>query len=197
MQTGAAQEIRADGKVRLPPGQRLTTGWPVLHYGSIPRIDLETWRFHVWGLVGQEKTFTWDEFNALGQTRDVSDIHCVTTWSKFDNEWEGIPFKAFWDAISPKPEAKYAMLHCYGGYTTNVPIADLLQPHVLFAHSHNGEPLTREHGAPLRLVIPHLYFWKSAKWIGGIQLLSEDRPGFWETYGYHMYGDPWKEQRYA
>lgn len=197
MQTGTAQEIRPDGKVRLPPGQRLTAGWPVLHYGSIPRIDLDTWRFHVWGLVDEEKTFTWEEFLALGKTREVNDIHCVTTWSKYDNEWEGVPFEAFWEAISPKPEAKYAMLHCYGGYTTNVAVADLLQPQVMFAHRHNGEPLTREHGWPLRLVIPHLYFWKSAKWIGGIQLLAEDRPGFWETYGYHMRGDPWKEQRYA
>jgi DMSO/TMAO reductase YedYZ molybdopterin-dependent catalytic subunit len=169
----------------------------VLHYGSIPRIDLESWKFHVWGLVEEEKSFNWDEFNALGETRDVSDIHCVTTWSKYDNEWEGVPFSALMDTIRLKPEAKYAMLHSYGGYTTNVPLEDLMQDGVLFARSHNGEPLTKDHGWPLRLVVPHLYFWKSAKWVGGIQFLERDRPGFWETYGYHIYGDPWREERYS
>ena len=197
MASAAAPELRPDGKLRLPPGQHLTSGWPVLHYGSIPRIDLESWRLHAWGLVEEEKSFRWDQFNALGQGKDVSDIHCVTTWSKYDNEWTGIRFKAFMDAIQVKPVAKYVMVHSYGGYTTNVPLEDLMQDGVLFAHSHNGQPLAREHGWPLRLVVPHLYFWKSAKWIGGMQFLDRDRPGFWETYGYHIYGDPWKEERYS
>jgi DMSO/TMAO reductase YedYZ molybdopterin-dependent catalytic subunit len=169
----------------------------VLHYGSIPRIELENWKFHVWGLVDEEKSFTWEQFNALGQGKDTNDIHCVTTWSKYDNTWDGIPFAAFLEAISVKPEAKHVMVHSYGGYTTNVPLEDLMRDGVLFAHSHNGEPLTREHGWPLRLVVPRLYFWKSAKWVGGMQFLDRDRPGFWETYGYHNYGDPWREERYS
>ena len=126
----ATKEMRPDGKLRLPPGQHLTTGWPVLHYGSIPRIDLESWKFHVWGLVEEEKTFNWEEFNALGSTTELNDIHCVTTWSKYDNTWEGIPFKAFLDTIKLKPEAKYAMIHSYGGYTTNVPLEDLMREQV-------------------------------------------------------------------
>ncbi|MCA9822787.1 MAG: molybdopterin-dependent oxidoreductase, partial [Dehalococcoidia bacterium] len=146
MATAATREMRPDGKVRLPPGQHLTQGWPVLHYGNVPRIDLENWRFHVWGLVNEEKSFTWEQFNALGQTRDTSDIHCVTTWSKYDNTWEGIPFAAFLEAIDVKPEAKHVMVHSYGSYTTNVPLEDLMADGVLFAHSHNGEPLTKEHG---------------------------------------------------
>ena len=197
MTQSATRETRPDGKLRLPPGQRLTTGWPVLHYGGIPRLDTDDWRFHVWGLVEAERSFTWDEFNALGEMADTSDIHCVTTWSKFDNEWTGVPYRALHEAIAPKPEAKVAMVHSYGGYTTNVPIDDLLAEGVLFARTHDGRPLEKEHGWPMRLVVPHLYFWKSAKWVGGIQYIAEDRPGFWEMYGYHMYGDPWKEQRYS
>ena len=197
MAQSATREVRTDGRLRLPPGQRLTEGWPVLHYGAIPRLDPEAWRFHVWGLVEEERKFTWDEFNTLGETSDTSDIHCVTTWSKFDNEWEGVPFRALYDQIKVKPEAKAVMVHSYGGYTTNVPLDDLLAEGVLFARKHNGEPLTKEHGWPIRLVVPNLYFWKSAKWVGGMQFIDEDRPGFWEMYGYHMYGDPWREQRYS
>lgn len=193
----ATREMRPDGKVRLPPGQRLTDGWPVLHYGSIPRIDLANWKLQVWGEVEEEKSFTWEEFNALGQSSEKNDIHCVTTWSKYDNEWQGVPFSAFLDAIKLKPTAKYAMIQSYGGYTTNVPVADLMQAQVMFAHSHSGQELSKEHGWPMRLVVPHLYFWKSAKWIGGIQFIPQDRPGFWETYGYHIYGDPWNEERYS
>ena len=191
------KEIRVDGRLRLPPGQRLTDGWPVLHYGSIPRLDLSNWQFHAWGLVEKEQKWNWEEFNALGTIEDTSDIHCVTTWSKYDNTWEGIPFEAFLEKVKPKSTAKYVMVHSYGGYTTNIPLEDLKKDGVLFAHSHNEKPLEKEHGWPLRLVVPELYFWKSAKWIGGIQFLDEDRAGFWETYGYHIYGDPWKEQRYS
>jgi DMSO/TMAO reductase YedYZ molybdopterin-dependent catalytic subunit len=197
MASAQSAEIRTDGKLRLPPGQRLTPGWPVLHYGSIPRLDKDSWRFHVWGLVEEEKSYDWESFNAVGQVEEFNDIHCVTTWSKYDNTWNGIPFKELFDQWNVKPEATHAMLHCYGGYTTNVPLSDLLAEQVMFAHSHDGEEISAEHGGPIRLVVPHLYFWKSAKWVGGIQFLNEDRPGFWETYGYHMYGDPWKEQRYS
>ena len=159
MATPATTELRPDGKLRLPPGQHLTTGWPVLHYGSVPRIDLDKWRFKVWGLVEEEVEFTWDEFNALGQASDVSDIHCVTTWSKYDNEWQGVPFKALFEKLKVKPEGRYVMVHSYGGYTTNLPLVDLLRDDVLFVHTHNGEPLSRDHGWPMRLVVPHLYFW--------------------------------------
>ena len=134
--------MRPDGKLRLPPGQHLTTGWPVLHYGSIPRIDLDSWRFHVWGLVEEEKSFTWDEFNALGTTTELNDIHCVTTWSKYDNTWEGVPFAALLDQVKLKPEANFAMLHSYGGYTTNVPLADSRRPGDV-ATKHDGEELTK------------------------------------------------------
>jgi len=197
MDTTTSAEVRADGKLRLPPGQHLTPGWPVLHYGSMPRLELESWRFHVWGLVSEELAFSWDGFNSLGHVNTVNDIHCVTTWSKYDNHWGGVPFRALLARARVKPEARFVMLHSYGGYTTNVPLEDLDRDDVLLATHHGGEPLTLEHGWPLRMVIPHLYFWKSAKWIGGIQFLDEDRPGFWETYGYHMYGDPWEEQRYS
>ena len=197
MATAMTKELRPDGKLRLPPGQHLTQGWPVLHYGSIPRISLETWKFHVWGLVEEEKSFTWDEFNALGENTEVNDIHCVTTWSKYDNEWKGIPFRALMDQLKLKPEARYAMLHSYGGYTTNVPLKDLLDDQVMFAHTHNGEPLTPEHGWPLRLVVPHLYFWKGAKWVKEMIFLDRDLLGFWELRGYSNTADPWRDDRFA
>ncbi len=182
---------------RIPPNQRLTEGWPVLTYGGTPRIDLKEWRFVVAGEVEEEVSFTWQEFSALPQTTLTSDIHCVTGWSKLDNEWQGVAFGDLMQRIRPKPQAQHVMVHCYGGYTTNVPLADLLQDGALFAHTHNGKPLPSEHGGPLRLVVPHLYFWKSAKWARGLLFLPEDRPGFWEQYGYHIRGDPWKEERYS
>ena len=181
---------------RLPPGQRLDSGWPVLHYDAIPRIDMATWRFHVFGLVERQVELSWDEFKALPQTRVNSDIHCVTTWSKFDNDWEGVRFRDLVAAANPLPEARYVMFHSYGGYTTNVPLEELGGDDILLAHSHDGQPLTPEHGGPLRGMIPHLYFWKSAKWVRGIEFMADDRPGFWEQYGYHMHGDPWTEERY-
>jgi len=182
---------------RLPPGQKPTDGWPVLNYGGIPRIDAATWRFRVWGLVEEDKEWTWDEFLALPQISDVSDIHCVTQWSKFDNEWEGISWRELLRHVKPLPDAKHVMAHCYGGYTTNIALADLDDDDVLFAFKHNGQPLAPEHGGPMRLVVPKLYFWKSAKWIRGVEFIGEERPGFWEMYGYHIHGDPWKEERYS
>lgn len=193
----STREIRADGRVRLPPGQRLTDGWPVLHYGGIPNVDLTAWKLDIFGLVENELSFTWDEFMALPQVSDVSDIHCVTTWSKYDNEWEGVRFSDLFELTRPLPEAQHVIFHSYGGYTTNVSIEELQGPENLLAHTHNGEPLTPEHGGPLRGVVPQLYFWKSAKWVRGMEFVAQDRPGFWEMYGYHMHGDPWKEERYG
>ncbi|MEX2373830.1 MAG: sulfite oxidase-like oxidoreductase [Dehalococcoidia bacterium] len=192
-----SQEPRDDGRVRLPPGQRLTDGWPVLHYGSIPRIDLAEWRLQIFGLVEEEQTLTWDEFMALEQVSSHNDIHCVTTWSKFDNDWEGVRFTDLQALVRVKPEAKHVVFHSYGGYTTNVPLAELQAPGNMLVHTHDGAPLTPEHGWPLRGLVPNLYFWKSAKWIRGIEFVAQDRPGFWEMYGYHMHGDPWTEERYG
>jgi DMSO/TMAO reductase YedYZ molybdopterin-dependent catalytic subunit len=182
---------------RLPPGQKLTEGWPVLHYGSIPKIELDTWKFELSGLVDEPVSFTWQEFMALPQVTITNDIHCVTTWSKFDNTWTGVPVRELLKRVQLKPEAKHVMIQAFGGYTTNLPIADLDLENNLLAHTHNGESLTRDHGWPLRLVVPHLYFWKSAKWVRGFQFLPQDKPGFWEMYGYHNRGDPWKEERYS
>ena len=185
------------GGQRLPPGQRLTENWPVLTYGSNPRIDLKTWELRVTGLVEQEVTLNWEQFMALPQTRTRSDIHCVTTWSRYDNDWEGVLMRDIFALARPLPEAKVAMFHSYGGYTTNVALEELMGDDSLFAHTHDGQPISADHGGPLRGVVPKLYFWKSAKWVRGVELLSEDRPGFWEMYGYHMHGDPWTEERYG
>ncbi len=193
----ATQELRPDGRRRLPPGQRLTEGWPVLHYGGIPQVDLATWQLEITGLVEEPMSFTWDEFMALPQYDSTSDIHCVTTWSKYDNRWQGVRFVDLQALVRPLPEAKHVIFHSYGGYTTNVPLDELQDSINLLAHTHNGEPLTPEHGAPLRGVVPNLYFWKSAKWIRGLEFVAQDRAGFWEMYGYHMHGDPWEEERYG
>ena len=182
---------------RLPAGQKLTDGWPVLQYGNTPAVDIATWKFSIVGLVDEEVHFTWDEFLALPQTTVRSDIHCVTHWSKFDNDWTGVRFRDVLARATLSPRAKYVMVHSYGGYTTNVALEELMGDDVLFAHEHNREPLTKEHGWPLRLVVPKLYFWKSAKWVRGIVLMDSDKPGFWEMYGYHIHGDPWKEERYS
>jgi DMSO/TMAO reductase YedYZ molybdopterin-dependent catalytic subunit len=185
---------RDDG--RLPSGQSLTLKWPVLHEGAIPAFDSARWRFSVRGLVDNPFELTWDKFQQLPHTKVTADFHCVTTWSKFDNRWEGVPFSVIAEKARPQPEAKFVMVKAEGGYTTNVPLADLLRDDVLFADKHEPELLTPEHGGPLRLVVPHLYAWKSAKWVRSLDFIAEDRAGFWEQVGYHMYGDPFKEQRY-
>jgi len=181
---------------RLPPGQALTLKWPVLHYGSIPRFDPATWDFRIADLVEKPVRLNWDEFNRLPQTEIVSDIHCVTRWSRFDNRWQGVLFTEVMKLVKPRPEAGFALVHGEQGYTANVPLDALMRPSTLFALKHDGEPLAPEHGYPLRLVVPHLYFWKSVKWVRGFELAAADQPGFWEQNGYHMYGDPWKEQRF-
>ena len=181
---------------RLPPGQYLTKGWPVLNYGDVPRTRLTGWNFRVWGLVEQPQEWSYEQFLALAETRVECDVHCVTRWSKYDNVFEGVPFLTVAGRVQPKPEARYVMVHAENGFTANLPLADLMRDTVLFAHKHNGRELEPDHGWPLRLVVPHLYFWKSAKWVRGLEFLANDRPGFWEQYGYHMRGDPWKEERY-
>ena len=184
-------------KNRLPPRQVLTKKWPVLHYGQVPRVDLATWRFEVSGLVEQPLSLTYDEILALPHQNTVCDIHCVTRWSRLDNRFEGIPVQEILRRARPKPEATFVLVHADPDYTTNLPLADLDRPENLLAFRHDGADLTPEHGWPLRLLVPHLYFWKSAKWVRGFELLDFDMPGFWEQNGYHMLGDPWREQRYG
>ena len=182
---------------RLPPGQVLTDKWPVLHYGSVPKVDLGSWSFRVFGLVERERRWTWEEFQSLPRVEVRNDIHCVTRWSKFDNLWQGVAVKEVLREAGVRPEARYAIAHAEQGFTANLPIAELLKDDVLLALRHGGEDLTPEHGWPLRLVVPGRYFWKSAKWIRGLELAAADRPGFWEQNGYHNDADPWKEQRFS
>jgi DMSO/TMAO reductase YedYZ molybdopterin-dependent catalytic subunit len=182
---------------RLPPGQHLVRDWPVLDLGRQPDVSHERWRLKIGGMVEHPVTLDWEAFMALPQTNLRTDIHCVTTWSRYDNDWSGVSTRDLLDLVMPRDEAAFVMLHGYDGYTTNVPLADFAAPDALVAHGWQGGPLTREHGSPARLVIPHLYFWKSAKWISGIELLGADKAGFWEVNGYHMRGDPWAEERYG
>ncbi|MCA3749119.1 MAG: sulfite oxidase-like oxidoreductase [Rubrobacter sp.] len=188
----------ARGRERVPPGQYLVGDrWPVLTYGPTPKVDLESWDFRVVGLVENPLRLTWEEWEELPRVEVKADMHCVTSWSKLDNLWGGVRARHLLELAGPKPEARYVSVFCDGGYTTNLPLEELYEEDALFATHHDGEPLTPEHGWPLRLVVPRLYAWKSAKWVRGIELLSEDRPGFWEQNGYHNYGDPWREQRYS
>jgi DMSO/TMAO reductase YedYZ molybdopterin-dependent catalytic subunit len=182
---------------RLPPGQRATEKWPVLHYGKVPSIDVARWTFTISGLVEKERTLTYEEFTARPQVEVFSDIHCVTTWSRFNNFWTGVSTGMIKEIAGIKAEAKYVIVQGAGGFTTNLSLEDFFQPDVLLALKHDAQPLTAEHGAPVRLVVPRLYFWKSAKWVTGIEFVARDRPGFWEKAGYHMHGDPWQEERYA
>lgn len=182
---------------RLPPGQHLVRDWPVLDLGAQPDIAIDRWRLKVGGMVARPVTLDWAGLMALPQTSLRSDIHCVTTWSRYDNDWTGVLTRDLLALVEPRDEAAFLMLHGYDGYTTNVPLADFADAQAILVHSWQGKPLERAHGGPLRLVIPHLYFWKSAKWLRGIDLLGADKPGFWEQDGYHMRGDPWDEQRYG
>ena len=186
---------RAEG--RLPPGQSLTLKWPVLHYGHVPVFNPSHWDFKVSGLLESPRTFSWNDFRALPQTEVTSDFHCVTRWSRLDNRWKGVLFTDVLKRVQPKPRAEFVLVLAEEGYTSNIPLKDLARPDVLFAFEHDGQPLSADHGGPVRLVVPHLYFWKSVKWVRGFMLLDHDRLGFWERNGYHAYGDPWKEQRYS
>jgi len=182
---------------RLPPGQKVVEDWPVLTYGVTPIIDLDNWRLRIHGAVDREAEFTWEQFRALPSATVTCDIHCVTSWSRMDNQFEGVLVRELLQHVQPQPSAKHVMVHCHGGYATNVPLSDLMRENVLLAYRHDGRELTAPHGGPLRLVIPHLYFWKSAKWVRGLEFIENEEPGFWEVYGYHMRGDPWKEERYS
>ena len=182
---------------RLPPGQILTEKWPVLHYGSVPKVDLSSWSFEVRGLVERPFTLTWEQFRELPRVQVRSDIHCVTRWSRYDNVWDGVAIAEVLERAGVKPDARFAIVFAEQGFTTNLPLSELDQNDVLLADTHDGAPLTPDHGWPLRLVVPRRYFWKSAKWIRGIELARDDRPGFWEQNGYHNEADPWKEERFS
>jgi DMSO/TMAO reductase YedYZ molybdopterin-dependent catalytic subunit len=182
---------------RLPPGQYLTEKWPVLHAGTVPNTDLATWDFRVFGEVESPITLSWEEFTALPTHEITTDIHCVTRWSRFDTSFEGVHWSELAKVVKPKPSARYVLAHAEQDFTANVPIAALEDEEALLAYKADGEPLTPEHGWPLRLVIPKRYFWKSAKWLRGIELLDHDEPGFWERLGYHNEADYWKEERYG
>ena len=182
---------------RTPPGQYLTEKLPVLHYGSVPAADLAAWDFRVFGQVDTPVTLTWEQFRALPRAQVTVDIHCVTRWSKLDTTWEGVRVGAILDLAGVRPEATHVLAHCEQGYTTNVPLTVLDDDDVLLADTYDGKPLDPEHGYPLRLLVPKRYFWKSAKWLRGLELLDHDREGFWERYGYHNDADPWKEERFS
>jgi DMSO/TMAO reductase YedYZ molybdopterin-dependent catalytic subunit len=182
---------------RLPPGQSLTLKWPVLHVGPVPHFDPRTWNFCVFGLVEEQLRLSWEEFSKLPQSEVSADMHCVTRWSRFDNHWGGLLATELMKRVKMRPGARHVMVHAEDKYTANLPISDFLRPTTIFALRHGGEPLAAEHGYPLRLVVPHLYAWKSAKWVRGIELLDREMPGLWEFNGYHMNGDPFKEERYS
>jgi DMSO/TMAO reductase YedYZ molybdopterin-dependent catalytic subunit len=184
----------SDGGGRVPPGQYLTADFPVLSAGPTPRTPLEQWSFSITGEVDEPRTWSWEEFRALRAETITRDIHCVTKWSKLDTTWEGVPVSALLEGI--ETAAEYVVAFCDGGYTTNLPLEDVAGGNAWIVHTYDGEPLAAEHGGPARLLVPHLYFWKSAKWVRGLSLRLDDEPGFWEGYGYHNHGDPWKEQRY-
>ena len=179
---------------RVPPGQYLVDDFPVLSAGPTPRTPLDQWDFAITGAVGEPKRWTWEEFRALPSETITKDIHCVTKWSKLDTDWEGVSVDTLLEDV--ESSAEYVIGFCDGGYTTNLPLEDVTDGKAWVAFGYDGEPLEPEHGGPARLLVPHLYFWKSAKWVRGLRLIDEDEPGFWESLGYHMYGDPWREQRY-
>jgi DMSO/TMAO reductase YedYZ molybdopterin-dependent catalytic subunit len=182
---------------RLPPGQRRVENWPVLDLGIQPDVPVERWRLTIDGLVEHPLTWDWASFRGQPPFRDTSDIHCVTAWSRFDNTWEGVSARHILGLVQPKPEARFVIFHSYDDYTTNLPLADFADDDVLLAHSWQGKPLAREHGGPVRAIVPKLYFWKSAKWLRRIEFVAQDRSGFWEERGYHDHGDPWAEERYG
>ena len=190
--------IPKEPRHRVPAGQTLTKKWPVLHYSGVPIFtDMSKWQFRIFGEADNLFTLNWQEFRALPSVRRTSDFHCVTTWSRLDNTWEGVLFATLAERARVRPAARHAMLHSFDGYYTNVPLSWLMQDDVLFAWSHDGKPLTEEHGGPLRLVVPKLYAWKSAKWVGGVEFLNNDKRGYWEERGYHNRGEPFAEERYS
>ncbi|RIX50604.1 sulfite oxidase-like oxidoreductase [Paenibacillus nanensis] len=190
-------DVPAELRHRVPPGQTVTERFPILHEGTVPAYELNNWSLRLFGEVEKERSFSFQELLELPQVKIVCDIHCVTRWSKLDTEWEGVRLVDLLPLIGVKPEAKHVMIHADPNYETNVPLEDLMRDNVILAHRYNGEPLTDKHGWPLRLIVPHLYFWKSAKWVRGIELMLENRNGYWERNGFHHYADPFKEQRFS
>ncbi len=190
------KEAEMQAAHRLPPGQVLTEKWPVLHNGDVPEFEPARWDFRVDGLVEHPLRFSWEEFQKLPRTSIHTDLHCVTRWSRFDTVLEGVAFKTIYELARPRPQARFVMAVAEQGFTANIPLDDLLRDNVLLATRADGAALTPEHGSPVRLVVPHLYLWKSAKWLRGLEFMAADHPGFWERNGYHIYGDPWKEQRF-
>ncbi len=186
----------SDQSDRVPPKQHLSKGFPVLTYGETPQVAIENWELKVWGLV-QPKTFSWSEIMAMPKSNFTADFHCVTHWSKLDVQWTGIKVTDFMQFVEVNPQALHIMEHCYGGYTTNILMEDFLREENFFAYQLFDEPLPADHGGPLRLIIPHLYAWKSGKWINGLEFLDQEQLGFWELNGYHKRGEPWAEERYS
>ena len=195
----AEAKVRAAGydPARLPPGQHLTEKWPVLHAGDVPQVDLSTWEFRVWGRVEEPLVLTLEQLRELPATEVTTDIHCVTRWSRFDARFKGVHWRELAKLCRPKPSARFAVAHAEAGFTSNVPLSALEDEHALVVYEADAEPLTPDHGWPLRLVVPSRYFWKSAKWLRALELRGTDQPGFWERYGYHNDADPWREERYA
>jgi DMSO/TMAO reductase YedYZ molybdopterin-dependent catalytic subunit len=193
---GFGRKRQSNYSDRIPPGQYETHDFPVLSAGPTPRIPLHTWTFALDGLVESPQQWNWEQFNALPHQSLTKDIHCVTRWSKLDTHWEGVNIDTLLEHVILKPEAQYVMAYCYGGYTTNIPLDELSNGKAFIGLRYEGLPLTPEHGGPARLVVPHLYFWKSAKWIKGLRFMEANEAGFWERGGYSMHADPWKEQRY-
>lgn len=189
-------DVRPTDRPRVPPHQVRTAKWPVLHYGDVPAVDPARWRLEVTGLVEAPFRLTLEELRAMPAQDTVCDIHCVTRWSRLDNRFTGVSVQALLRRARPSAEAGFVMIRAEQGFTTNLPLADFDRPENLLAWAHDGAPLTAEHGGPVRLVVPHLYFWKSAKWVTGIELRRTDAPGFWEQNGYHMHGNPWREERH-
>lgn len=181
---------------RLPPGQRLVTDWPVLDLGTVPRLETDSWSLTVDGMVEQPLKWTWSDYLAQPQIGLTVDMHCVTAWSRYDNGFVGVPALHLLDLVKPLSSARYLLLHSYDGYTTNLPLSDFADDDVLLAHTWEGKPITRDHGGPMRLILPKLYLWKSAKWLRRMTFIERDEPGYWERLGYHMRGDPWREERY-
>ena len=195
----AEDKVRAAGfdPARLPPGQYLTEKWPVLHAGDVAHVDLATWRLRIFGEVEEEVTLDYEQLRALPATEITTDIHCVTRWSRFDAGFRGVHWRELAKLVKPKPRARFVVAHAEQDFTSNVPLEALEDDNALIAYEADGEPLEHEHGWPVRLVIPTKYFWKSAKWLRGLELLDHDEPGFWERYGYHNDADYWREERYS
>lgn len=190
------EERTQEEHLRLPPGQYLTKKWPVLSYERTPKFDPTTWRFTVKGLVEEPFELTWEQFLALPRVTLMADFHCVTTWSRYDNTWEGVHIRTILERARPQAEAKFVSVHSWTGYTTNLPLESLADDDVLIAIKHDGKDLEPDHGGPVRLIVPKLYAYKSAKWLDGLEFLAKDKPGFWEVRGYHNRADPWTEERY-